>query len=615
MGMLSLGLSPSVCSVPRSGGGGAPPAGPAVFLLAGQSNMVGWATHDGGTIHPTEPDQAANVLQWSRASSISGDAGGNVIAASVSDTRTQLDHVSTLSAGSAGLDIALSEYLVTAFAGRDIILVPCAKGGTGINITGDTLADGWQVGGGLYDAAIYRTNAAIAASGGTFTGIIWHQGERNVTEGTAQATYLADLVAVIAGFRAGITGALASTPLLLGEMNEAYVAASAGSDDDGAGLNGRRIQAALRETPGTIAYSAVASAQGLPDKGDSTHFSGAAYRTLGTRYGMLWTTAVANAATVPDAITDLVATGGDGEIVLTWSAVAGNGTPVTGYVVESSEDEVTWASVDSTDRDTLTLTYLGMTPNVETFYRVAATSGLGNAAWSNAPISATATLTIVAEASSSAHWFLPEQTTDLVSGQTLTITGSQDGATNIITLGLNNTDKILTGRTDTAVITIACVVKLNASSTNFVQVMGTRASNGGVGETGMGLFKQGTSWKGQFEDGATEKDFTAATKSEWTFIAMSIDSLFDLVVHRNGASLTTTRYSATAAGRGTTGAAIKLGAGGFTQPTENAYANGLEVAEIIVWEGAALTGAELQAVGLRSIARAASAGLMITPAA
>jgi hypothetical protein len=308
-----------------------------------------------------------------------------------------------------------------------------------------------------------------------------------------------------------------------------------------------------------------------------------------------------------------VATGGDGQTVLTWGAVAGDGTPVTGYALESSEDQSTWTFVGATDRDTLTLTDLGMTPGTLTYYRVAATSGLGDAAWSNTA-SDTATLTIVAESGASAHWFLPEQTTDLISAQTLTITGSQDGVTNIITLDLNGTDNVITGRADATNITIACVIKLDTASTDFVQLMGSLESNGVGGERGMGVYRKGAAtgaFRGRYNDGASERaDDAIVTREAWTFLSMSITSAGVMTIHRTGGNATATKFQT--GSRGTLGTGgIALGSGALTQPPGTTYTNGFQIAEIIVWEGTALSSTQLQDVGSRSIARAASAGLTI----
>ena len=598
--MLGFQLHPSARFAQRPAGGGPPPPppptiGPAVFLIAGQSNSVGWVAHDGGSIHP------ANVYQWSRAGGASGASGEGLLAASVGGVRTRLDHHDADNAGWAGLDIALSEALVSAYPGRDIVFVPCGKGGTGFDDGGASYdgQDVWNVGETLATEAIARANACMAAlSGATFEGIIWHQGERNGASGTGAAEYAGYVAALIASFRASITGASAA-PVIAGEMLAEYV------EDRGAG--GAQVQDGIRALPASISRCAVASSEGLSHKGDRTHFDAASYHTLGGRYAALLTTAQADATTVPGAVDDLAAADGEGEIVLTWTAPDPNGTPVAGYVIQRSEDQSTWTEVVSLDRDTLTYTDLGATPDTTTYYRVAADSGVGASAWSNID-SATATLAIAAESGASAHWFLPAQAADLVSSQALTTSGTTSGAGYLELL--DAADYIRTGRTDTSEITIACVIRLDPASGNYVQVMGTRASDGGAGETGMGLFRQASAFKGKYSDGAEDKAISPAVKEEWTFLALSVDASNVLTLHRIGGAITDTKFQ-TAAARGTTGSEIALGAGYHTQPTENPYVGGFRVAEIIVWEGQALVAADLQAVGLRSVARCAGAGLTV----
>jgi Fibronectin type III domain len=92
---------------------------------------------------------------------------------------------------------------------------------------------------------------------------------------------------------------------------------------------------------------------------------------------------VAQAATAPAAVGTPTATAGSnpGEVVLTWTAPAANGSAITDYVVEYSPDGgVTWLTfADGTSTGT-TATVTGLTVGTAYVFRVTAVNGVGTAA-------------------------------------------------------------------------------------------------------------------------------------------------------------------------------------------------------------------------------------------
>ena len=285
-----------------------------VILLAGQSNMVGRADFDGGAEFPE------GTLQWGRG----GPQNNTLIPAT-----PKLQHHDPY-ADSMGLALQFAIDFAATRPSDSIVLVPCAKGGTGFR-------DGqWNVGDPLYVDAVARAGAALAACpGATFT-ILWHQGEKDAGgSSTERAAYLAALDATLSGFRSDIVGASAATPIVLGGLAPDFLAA---------GPTHAEVQAVIDDTPNRLAYVAVASSAGLTDKGDDLHFDAAALRTLGARYVTALAAARTNVPTAPGAVSGLSLTPGSGTLGASWTAPSVHGAPVTDYVVEVRPAGGAWAT-------------------------------------------------------------------------------------------------------------------------------------------------------------------------------------------------------------------------------------------------------------------------------
>lgn len=144
-------------------------------------------------------------------------------------------------------------------------LVPCAVGGSSISR--------WQPNAydeatktHPYDDTVQRIRNAMRC--GVVKGMLWHQGESD-SNPTSPATYLAKLTELIGRVRQ-----LTSQPNLpvvageLGRYKDVYVP----------------INAELNKLPTTVPHTALATSEGLIDKGDLTHFDGPSANTFGHRY-------------------------------------------------------------------------------------------------------------------------------------------------------------------------------------------------------------------------------------------------------------------------------------------------------------------------------------------
>lgn len=230
---------------------GAETAGPFdVFMVAGQSNNVSGTPFDAALDTPD-----AGIMQWTQ--------NGYIAPA-----QDPLDHISKVTNG-IGFAMTFARAYKAA-TGRRVLLVPCAQTATGFT-TGH-----WNVGQSLYNAAVSRCNAALAAAPGSeFKGVLWHQGESDVS---ATGTYAASVDAIIAGFRSSITGAT-NVPFVAGGVADDFVTAT--------GANGVTLQGIIADVGNRNANAAYVSAAGLATS-DGTHFTAASQRTLGGRYYTAW---------------------------------------------------------------------------------------------------------------------------------------------------------------------------------------------------------------------------------------------------------------------------------------------------------------------------------------
>jgi len=167
----------------------------------------------------------------------------------------------------AGVGPGLSFGITMAEAYPDVKigLVPCAVGGTSIQK--------WVPGGydkttntHPYDDAVQRIEEAMKY--GVIKGVIWHQGEAN-SGGESSKTYIAKLTELIDRVRT-----------LVGNPDLPFVAGELGDFKP----HYQNINDVLKELPQKVSHTAVATSEGLKDKGDVTHFDGPSADELGKRF-------------------------------------------------------------------------------------------------------------------------------------------------------------------------------------------------------------------------------------------------------------------------------------------------------------------------------------------
>lgn len=295
---------------------------PDVYLLLGQSNMVGFSEDASKQAAPGEldaPDE--RILQLN----VTGNDGEHFATdADFTDPASNYnegmpltpaidplhDGFDTTLNGKAGQRIgpALS------FAKRalndttaDIYLVPAAWADTGFckRDTNRFPGIGWNAteknnpalsGTLLYERAVERANIALSETGGILRGILWHQGEADSDDMACAETYADNLEELVAALRSNIQvdargstarGTDADLPFIAGTLSQ-------GSDDRGDmtpfGEAKQMVDDALRNITNYVPMSAVVLTDDLipPDyscgEGSCIHFGAAAYREMGNRY-------------------------------------------------------------------------------------------------------------------------------------------------------------------------------------------------------------------------------------------------------------------------------------------------------------------------------------------
>jgi len=296
---------------------------PDVYLLAGQSNMVGFSG-DGTKLSevggPDEPHPRILQLNVSKndqfevfttaADFISEDR--NVINAQRIVRAEDPLHVpldptnqSSKDLSYIGLGISFAKTALNSTT-QNIILVPAAWSGSAFcdNFDGPigqwnaqatddnpNLGNTW-----LFERAVTRTNIALAESDGILRGILWHQGESDANDRCA-GKYLANLERMAQQFRLRIDQDVRGGNLRRSDANIPFVLGtmSRGIDDRGDlsdfYTEKQQIDDAHRTLPSKITHAEIAYSDDLiPSNGfpcgntNCIHFGAAALREMGRRY-------------------------------------------------------------------------------------------------------------------------------------------------------------------------------------------------------------------------------------------------------------------------------------------------------------------------------------------
>jgi hypothetical protein len=222
-----------------------------LFLLVGQSNMAGR-----GKVTEADRVPAEGVLMF--------NADQQWVPA------VDPLHFDKPKIAGVGLGRTFGIEVAKASPGKTIGLIPCAVGGTGIDVWIPGARDA-ATNTHPWDDAMVRAKAAL--KDGTLRGILWHQGESDSNPEKA-AAYEAKLHDLIARFRAELDAP--DVPFIVGQLG-----IFPGKPWDDAK---HVVDKAHQDLPSKVKATAFVSADGLVDGGDKTHFDAESMREFGRRY-------------------------------------------------------------------------------------------------------------------------------------------------------------------------------------------------------------------------------------------------------------------------------------------------------------------------------------------
>jgi len=188
---------------------------------------------------------------------------------------------------SANIVLVPAAWSDTGFCRRDSNPLP----GLGWNATRsqqDTIFAGTL----LHDRAITRLNVALEASSGIFRGILWHQGEADANSSTCAEQYANNLSALVASIRSKASidargsnarGADADIPFIVGTMSQAREFADLSADKATIDRVHRLIAEVIPFASAVINDDLVPPAYAC-GQGSCIHFGATAYREMGARY-------------------------------------------------------------------------------------------------------------------------------------------------------------------------------------------------------------------------------------------------------------------------------------------------------------------------------------------
>ena len=294
-----------------------PTSAPDVYLLIGQSNMVGISEEDakqdqaGGLDAPVENIRQLNVtFNDSTNFSTSRDFTdpqrlfntGDPLTIALDPLHEGLQSDNNKSGTRIGLGLSFAKRAAQNTT-ADIYLVPAAWSDTGFcrretNILPDI---GWNAtpknnaalsGTLLHDRAIARANIALDQTGGVLRGIIWHQGEADSDNPTCAQVYEANLIELVQSLRSNINvdgrGPAARRP----DADIPFVVGTMSMAGDQAPFSDTKllVDATHRNIAQLLPFANVVNSDDLVPPsfpcggGSCIHFGAAALREMGARF-------------------------------------------------------------------------------------------------------------------------------------------------------------------------------------------------------------------------------------------------------------------------------------------------------------------------------------------
>jgi hypothetical protein len=216
-----------------------------IYLLIGQSNMAGRAAISG-----SDADTLKNVFLYTGIPGKEWEKAANPLN-KYSSIRKDL------SMQKLGPGYHFAKKMVAKDSQNSIGLVVNARGGTSISE--------WKPGGHFYNEAVNRTKDAMKY--GILKGILWHQGESDVS---GFDTYTSKIVNLIEAFRTDFN--LPDLPVVVGQLSE----------DKPQRVHFNKM---ILQLPLYIEHVGVVKTENS-NTTDSTHFNRESQRLLGERYAM-----------------------------------------------------------------------------------------------------------------------------------------------------------------------------------------------------------------------------------------------------------------------------------------------------------------------------------------
>ena len=251
-------------------------AGADVVLLIGQSNMSGYGAYIVPGFDTTDP----RIHQFTQASTV----------VPAVDPLLHPDAPFNTDRIGPGMSFA-RRYLSILPAERRLLLVPAAYAGTSFS------GANWNPGNELFEAAVARTNAALATNpgGNCLAAILWSQGESDVGR-MSGPVYQAALDTMINALRSRLTTSQSGEvqPMVLGQFSPDWTGPVPSAQQ-------QAILDVINATPTRLRYTAIASTAGLKSNttqglNGAIHLDAASHRIYGVRFFDALATAMGNSA-------------------------------------------------------------------------------------------------------------------------------------------------------------------------------------------------------------------------------------------------------------------------------------------------------------------------------
>lgn len=228
-----------------------------IFIMAGQSNMVGH-----GVLAQLPAFPRANrvfIYRYNEAWDVGAEPMSNHAGIVYS---VFLDDENLASCG-----MAFADHLASLQLGYEIGLVPCAKGGSGMDDWERNLSTST-----MYGAMIARAQAAAVA--GDIAGLIWYQGEEDSKNSTDANAWAANFEQFVEDVRDDLD--LPNLPIVHTQL---------GPDNE---LSGREYWSVVQAQQAAVDldFNAMVTASDLTTLGDDLHLNTASLVTLGQRYAV-----------------------------------------------------------------------------------------------------------------------------------------------------------------------------------------------------------------------------------------------------------------------------------------------------------------------------------------